>query len=495
MLDVLLQALGNLFDPLHLLCMVLGIIYGIIMGAIPGLTATMAVALLIPVTYGIGKTAAIITLIAVYIGGISGGLLSAILLRMPGTPASIATTLDGYPMAAKGQAGLAIGTGIQASFVGGIFSAVVLALLAPPLAEISVSLGPFEYFCLAIFALSMVAALSEKDLLKGLLSACLGLFLATIGTSPIDGTRRYTFGMNELDSGFTILSVLIGLFAVSELLNNSASVAKVEKVTDNLQGRFFPSIRESLGYWRTYLRSACIGTVMGILPGIGGGPAGLISYGQAKRASSTPEKFGTGHPEGIIASETSNNAVTGGALIPMLTLGIPGDATTAIIMGGLIIHDVRPGPLLFQNAPEIIYTILLSVILLNIIMLIVESFAIRIFIKVLEIQRYLLLPIIILLCTVGTIGINNRLFDAMSMVLFGYLGFILERNKYPLAPLVLGFILCSMVEENARRTIMYYDNGWQLFIDRPIGTVLLIVALIPLVLKVFRTFRKAPTKG
>lgn len=495
MLDIFFQSAGTLLQPLFLLCMVLGIVYGIIMGAIPGLTATMAVALLIPVTYGMPKDLAIVTLIAVYIGGISGGLLSAILLRMPGTPASIATTLDGYPMAANGQAGLAIGTGIFASFVGGIFSAFVLMLLAPPLAEISVAMGPFEYFALALFALSMVAVLSEKDLPKGLLSACLGLFLSTIGTSPIDGTRRFTFGMSELDSGFSILSVLIGLFAISELLHNCGSTGKVEMVTNTIKGRFFPTLRENMLYWRTYVRSAIIGTFMGILPGIGGGPAGLIAYAQAKRASKTPEKFGTGHCEGIIASETSNNAVTGGALIPMLTLGIPGDATTAIIMGGLIIHDVRPGPLLFQNAPDIIYTILLSIFLLNIIMFVVESLAIRAFIKVLAIPKAMLLPIIILLCTVGTIGINNRLFDATSMIAFGYLGFILERNKYPLAPLVLGFILGPMVEENVRRTLMYYEGSWTLLIDRPVGTVLLIIALVPLLLQAYRSFISTPQKG
>lgn len=485
----LLHSIAMLFDPLVFACMVFGMAYGIVMGAIPGLTATMAVALLIPITYGLPKSAAVMALIAVYIGGISGGLISAVLLRMPGTPSSIATTLDGYPMAAKGQAGAALGLGIQASFVGGIFSALALALLAPPLARAAVALGPFEYAALALFALSMVASLAERDVLKGLLSACLGLLFAVVGSSPIDGARRFTLGMPEMDSGFTVLSVLIGLFAVSEVLTNCGSGGARNATFSGLGGRFLPTLRESLPFWRTYLRSGVIGTIMGILPGIGGGPAGLIAYGRARSTSKTPEQFGSGCREGVIASETANNAVTGGALIPMLTLGIPGDATTAIVMGGLIIHDVRPGPLLFQNTPEIIYTILAGVFVLNILMFLMQSTAIRAFVKVLDIPRHMLIPIILLLCTVGTIGINNRLFDAWSMAFFGVLGFVLERNKYPLAPLVLGFILGPMVEENARRTLMFYDLHWQLLLDRPIGTVLLAAAALPFVLWLYRCVR------
>ena len=495
--DVLLQAVQTLFDPLSLLCMVLAMAYGILLGAIPGLTATMAVALMIPLTYTLPKSVAMVTFIAVYIGGISGGLISAILLRMPGTPSSISTTFDGYPMAKRGEAGRALGTAIQASFIGGTIGAVALLLIAPPLADLAVNFGPYEYATLACFALSMVSSLSEKDRLKGLLSALLGLFFSCVGQSPIDGTRRFTFGFTDMDAGFEILSVLIGLFAVSELLNTSGNLhLATDKVDAKLNFRnFFPPLKETLSKWRSYLRASVIGTFMGILPGIGGGPGGLLAYAQEKRASKTPEKFGTGIPEGVIASEASNNAVTGGALIPMLTLGIPGDATTAIIMGGLIVHDIRPGPLLFQNNPDIITIILLSVFFCNFLMLLIETFAIRGFVKILDVPKYRLVPIIIMLCAVGVAGVNNRMFDVWAMLFFGFLGFLLERNGYPLAPFVLGFILGPMVEENARRTVLFYDQPMAVLLDRPLGTFFILLAFLPIFMWLWKKIRMHAAAG
>lgn len=485
--DILMHAMQTLADPLALLCMCLAMAYGILLGSIPGLTATMAVALLIPLTYTLPKSVAMVSFIAVYIGGISGGLISAILLRMPGTPSSIATTFDGYPMARDGKAARALGLAIQASFVGGIISAMALVVIAPPLANFAVTFGPFEYAALACFALSMVSGLSEKDKLKGIMSALLGVFFSCIGQAPIDGTRRFTFGYSELDAGFEILSVLIGLFAVSEILDTSGSLAeKMEIIRTKLTfSHFFPPIRETLALWKTYLRASAIGTFMGILPGVGGGPGGILAYAQEKRASKTPEKFGKGIPQGIIASEASNNAVTGGALVPMLTLGIPGDATTAIVMGGFIVHDIRPGPLLFQNSPEIVTTILLSVIVCNILMLAIESLAIRGFVKVLDVPKTHLVPIIVMLCVVGVVGVNNRMFDAWAMLFFGFLGYFFERNGYPLAPFVLGFILGPMLEENIRRSFIFYDSP-MVFLDRPTGTILLILACLPFILWLFR---------
>ena len=488
--DILVQAAQTLFDPFSMLCLVLVMAYGILLGAIPGLTATMAVALMIPLTYTLPKSVAMVTFIAVYIGGISGGLISAVLLRMPGTPSSIATTFDGYPMAKKGMAGRALGLGIQASFIGGIFSAFALIIIAPPLADFAVNFGPFEYAALALFALSMVSSLSEKDRLKGLMSALLGLFFACVGQSPIDGTRRFTFGLPDMDGGFEILSVLIGLFAVSELLNTSGNLfERTEKINAKFTFKtFFPPLRETASKWRSYLRASLIGTFMGILPGIGGGPGGLLAYAQEKRASRTPEKFGTGIPEGIIASETSNNAVTGGALIPMLTLGIPGDATTAIVMGGFIVHGIRPGPLLFQNSPDIITVILVSVLFCNFLMIAIETFAIRGFIRILDVPKHRLVPIIIMMCAVGVMGVNNRMFDAWAMLFFGFLGYILERNNYPLAPFVLGFILGPMVEENSRRTLLFYDS-WTALLERPIGLCLLLLAMLPFFLWACRSIK------
>lgn len=293
-----------------------------------------------------------------------------------------------------------------------------------------------------------------------------------------------------MDAGFEILSVLIGLFAVSELLNTAAHLhEKADRIETRVRfSGFFPPLRETLSGWRSYLRASAIGTFMGLLPGIGGGPGGLLAYAQEKRASKTPEKFGTGMPEGLIASETSNNAITGGALIPMLTLGIPGDATTAIVMGGFIVHDIRPGPLLFQNSPAIVTTILLSVLLCNVLMLLIETLAIRGFVQVLDVPQTRLVPII-MLCVVGVVGVNNRLFDAWAMLFFGFLGYVFERNGYPLAPFVLGFILGPMVEENTRRTLLFYDSP-MLLLERPVGTCLLLPALRPFILWLFRTVRQ-----
>ena len=496
MSDIFLQAVQTLCDPLSLFCMTLAMAYGILLGAIPGLTATMAVALMIPLTYSLPKSVAMVSFIAVYIGGISGGLISAILLRMPGTPSSIATTFDGYPMARQGKAARALGIAIQASFIGGVVSAVALMAIAPPLADFAVTFGPYEYAALACFALSMVSSLSEKDRLKGLMSALLGLFFSCVGQSPIDGSRRFAFGFAEMDAGFEILSVLIGLFAVSELLNTAGHLhEKADRIETRVRfSGFFPPLRETLSRWRSYLRASAIGTFMGLLPGIGGGPGGLLAYAQEKRASKTPEKFGTGMPEGLIASETSNNAVTGGALIPMLTLGIPGDATTAIVMGGFIVHDIRPGPLLFQNSPAIVTTILLSVLLCNVLMLLIETLAIRGFVRVLDVPKTRLVPIIIMLCVVGVVGVNNQLFDAWAMLFFGFLGYIFERNGYPLAPFVLGFILGPMVEENTRRTLLFYDSP-MLLLERPVGTCLLLLALLPFILWLFRTVRRRRATG
>ncbi len=491
MTEFILQSLQVLLDPFALLCMTLAMAYGILLGSIPGLTATMAVALLIPLTYTLPKSVAMVSFIAVYIGGISGGLISAILLRMPGTPSSIATTFDGYPMARSGKAGRALGLAIQASFIGGVISAFTLMLIAPPLADFAVTFGPYEYAGLACFALSMVSALSEKDRLKGVMAVLLGLFFSCVGQSPIDGTRRFAFGFGELEAGFEILSVLIGLFAVSEVFNTVGQLYnKTEKINAKLSFKdFFPPIRETLSYWRSYLRASVIGTFMGILPGVGGGPGGLLAYAQEKKASKTPEKFGTGTPEGLIASETSNNAVTGGALVPMLTLGIPGDATTAVVMGGFIVHDIRPGPLLFQNTPEIVTTILLAVVLCNILMFLIQTLAIHGFVRVLDVPKTRLIPIIIMLCVVGVVGINNRLFDVWAMLFFGFLGYIFERNGYPLAPFVLGFILGPMVEENMRRTALFYDSPWML-LQQPVGTILFALALMPFVLWAWKNLRK-----
>ena len=440
--------------------MSLGVFYGIVFGAIPGLTSSVAVALIIPLTFGMAPALAINLLIAVYVGGVSGGLISSILLKIPGTPSSIMTVLDGYPLAQQGQAGKALGVGIFASFFGGIFSAIILMFLSPLLAKVTIAFSPFDYFGITVFSLSLVSMLMDGNPIKGVITTLLGITFSFFGTSPIDGKARFTFGNHNLDNGFSVITVIIGVFAISEMFNQ---VSKMRSNTDAMtkfskKAGFFPTFKEIKGMLGNMFRSSSIGTLIGILPGLSGPEAALISYTQAKRVSKEPEKFGKGSYEGLVASESSNNAVSGGSLIPMLSLGVPGNAVAAIIMGGLTLHGVEAGPLLFSTEPELVKIIIFGLFVSNVLMLFIESFAIKGFVKILSVPKHLLYPIIIVFCVVGVSSVNNRSFDAWAMLGFGILGFLLEKNKYPLGPLILGFILGSIIELNYRRSIMSFGS-------------------------------------
>ena len=477
--SITMLALG-LLRPEIIFSMVIGVIFGIIFGSIPGLTITTAVVLIIPITYTMTPLTAISTMISVYIGGMSGGLISAILLRMPGTSSAVATTFDGYPMAQNGEAAKALGIGISASLFGGLFSSIALLIIAPQLTKVALQFGPLEYFSIAVFALSLVSILVKGDVIKGIFTAMLGLVFGFVGSSPIDGTNRLTFGNSALNGGFKLLVVIIGLFALSELFSTSQRVGERVDIgnTRLKMSHMLPSIKDFFSKWRNLLRSSVIGTFIGILPGLGGGPGGMISYALAKRASKDPDSFGFGNPEGIYASETANNAVTGGALIPLITLGIPGDVVAAVLLGGFLIHGVSVGPLLFNDQPEITYSIILSVFLANLIMFGVMLIGIKFFVRILKTPRYLLLPLIIVFCVVGVLGINSRTFDVHTMVFFGVIGYVLEKNRYPLPPFILSFILGPMIEENLRRSLMYYGNIGSALTTFSIGSVFLALSII-----------------
>lgn len=467
-----------------------GVVMGLIFGAIPGLTATMAIAISLPITFGMGPIEGMSLLMGLYIGGVSGGLIPAILLKIPGTPSSIATTFDGYPMAKKGLAGQAFGYAIVFSFLGGLFSIIVLMLLAPPLAQFAVKFGPFEYFALTIFALTMISSLSGGSLLKGLLSGLLGIALAMVGSAPIDAFPRFTFGYNSLDAGFNLLPVLIGLFAISEIFQIAESkIMKQQSISYSLKGFGF-TFREFLGQGWNGLRSSLIGTGIGILPGIGGGTANIIAYVTAKNQSKHPDKFGTGIPDGVVASETANNAAVGGALIPLISLGIPGDTVTALLLGGLVIHGLTPGPLLFQNNGDVVYGIFAALIIANFAMIALLFWGMKIFTKVLSIPQYILLPIIIILCVVGAFGVNNRLFDAGALLFFGILGYVMLKFKFPVAPMILGFILGPIIETNLRRGLMYTKGDFLPFLTQPIAALFLGLALLSIFLKIRDGYKK-----
>ena len=391
-------------DPICILLIIIGVAVGIIFGAVPGLTATTAIAMFLPVTFSLSPTVGISMLVALYIGGISGGLISAILLNIPGTPSSIATCFDGRPLALKGQAGKAIGVGIVSSAIGTILSIAVLIFIAPQLAKLTIKFGPWEYFSVTVFSLTLIASLAGKSIVKGLMAGVLGMMFATIGLAPVDSVQRFTFGSIELSSGFDILTVLVGLYAISEIIKTASSMgdgSDMEIQTDFKMKGFGFTFKEFKSQITNIIRSALIGIGIGILPGIGGGTSNILAYSVAKDQSKYPEKFGTGIIDGVVASDTANNATVGGAMIPLLTLGIPGDGVTAMLLGGFILHGIQPGPLIFQNNANVVYGVFAAMIIATLVMLVLEFVGIRAFVRILEVPKNILLPMIIILCSVG----------------------------------------------------------------------------------------------
>lgn len=484
-MDVILSGILSVAaNPLTIIFIFVGVAAGIIFGAIPGLTATMAITMFLPVTYTMSPIDGISTLVTLYIGGISGGLISAILLNIPGTPSSVATCFDGRPLAIKGQAGKALGVGIVFSFIGTIFSIIALIIISPLLAKVAIKFGPYEYCALAVFSLSLVITLTGKDLIKGLMSAAIGAMIATVGLAPIDSVKRFTFGNVQLNAGFQLLVLLIGLFAISEVISTAESVNREEEFTieQNVKIKGFGfSLSEFFSQIRNAIRSSIIGLVVGILPGIGGGISCMLSYTAAKNASKTPDKFGTGVIDGVVASETANNAGIGGAMIPLLTLGIPGDAATAMLLGGLMVHSVSPGPLIFDKNGVIVYGIFMAMIIASIAMLILELFGIKLFMNVLKVPKNYLLPLIVTLCVVGAFGNTNRPFDVVCVLIFGLVGFLLSKAKIPQIPLIMGFILGPIFELNLRRAAQLYVSEPGSLFQHPIALVFGAIAVLVIV--------------
>lgn len=473
-----------------------GTIVGIFMGSVPGLTVTMGVALFLPVTFGMAPIDGLSLLLGLYIGGTSGGLISAILLNMPGTPASIATTFDGHPLAKKGQAGRALGVAILYSFLGGVLSLGVLYFISPILADIALQFGPYEYFAIALFSLTLVAGLSGKSLSRGLIAAVLGLCIAFIGMAPITAYPRFTFGLYELDAGISLLPALIGLFAVAQVFEEAENrVTKVDTQAMAYKIRGFGlSLKEFIGQGRNLFRSSIIGTVIGILPGLGGAVCNIIAYGVARRRSRAPESFGEGNIEGVVASESSNNASIGGAMVPLMTLGIPGDNTTAILLAGFMIHGITPGPMLFETNGTLVYGIFTALIVAHVFMLAAMVTGMKGFVRVLSVPRHILLPAIMSLCVIGAYGLNNRMFDVWTMLVFGVIGYLMRKVSIPATPLLLGFILGPILEVNLRRGLMKSQGDLLPFITEPISGVLIAVTVIivsVITVKQLRTARAA----
>jgi Uncharacterized protein conserved in bacteria len=477
------------FQPLSIILIIIGIVVGIIFGAIPGLSATMALALFLPITYSMDTAQGIVLLVALYIGGISGGLISAILTRIPGTPSSVATCFDGYPLTLKGEGAKALGVGIVFSFIGTLISTLVLIFLSPALARIAIKFGAYEYFAVALFSLTMMASLSGKSLVKGLMSGLFGCMLATVGLDQIGSIQRFTFGSATLKMGFSTLPVLVGLFAVSEIINRAESAAAEQKAEilnvdiRHIKGFGF-SMQEFWSQKWNALRSCLIGTAIGILPGIGGGAANVIAYSVSKDQSKYPEKYGTGIIDGVVASETSNNAAIGGALVPLLALGIPGDTVTAMLLAGLTLHGVAAGPLMFTQNVDIVYSVFLTMLVGSVLMLILEFGGLRGFAAILNVPKQYLLPAVFLFCIIGAYGTRNNLFDVWTVVLLGAIGFLFNKFDIPAPPFILGFLIGPLAEMNLRRGLMMAQGNFLEFFTQPIANVFFVMTLISVIIAV-----------
>ncbi|MFN4172131.1 MAG: tripartite tricarboxylate transporter permease [Pseudorhodobacter sp.] len=494
MFDLLILGFGNVLSPQIFLLITLGVAVGIVFGAVPGLTAVMAIALCLPLTYGLGPAAGISLLIALFVGATSGGLISAILLKIPGTPASIATTFDGAPMMEKGEGAKALGAGIVFSFIGTVLSIGALMFIAPSLARFALSFGPHEYFAIAVFSLTLIATLSSGSMVKGIFAGVLGFAVSTVGIAPVDGSARFTMGMRELNAGFSILTVLVGMFAVAEVIKTAESAraptdpGAVPPPMMRIKGFGF-SLAEFVGQIPNTLRSSAIGIGIGILPGIGAGTSNILAWIAARKMSKTPEEFGKGKLDGVVASESANNAGIGGAMIPLLTLGIPGDAVTAILLGGLMIHGIQPGPMLFITQGPLVYTIFAALLVAAAMMLVLEFWGLRLFVKLLAIPKHILLPIILVLCAVGAFGLASRVFDIWTILAFGMLGYAFVKAGIPAAPFIIGFILGPMAETNLRRGLQLSRGDFTGFLTNPISATFLGLAALSIALTLWASLR------
>ncbi|MFA6506989.1 MAG: tripartite tricarboxylate transporter permease [Treponemataceae bacterium] len=474
----LLLGFMHLIEPFNLLMVCGGTLIGIFVGAMPGLSASMAIAILLPLTFGLPAASGLSMLAALYMGAMYGGSISAILIKTPGTPAAAATVLDGYPMAQQGKAGKALGISLMASLVGGVLSSIALMFVAPLLGFVALQFGPVELFAVAVLGITIIGSLAQGSVVMGLLSGMLGLLLSMVGMDTITGTPRFTFGNINLFSGIPFVVALIGLFSVPQAINLIFQKENDAKMISNFSDKMLPTWKEFKFLTPTMLRSSLIGIFVGIIPGTGGDTACWFGYNEAKRFSKHKEKFGTGLPEGVAASEAANNAVVGGALIPTISLGIPGSSATAILMGGLMVHGIMPGPTLMTEHAEVTYTLIWAVFFSNIAMFFLGLLFTRASIVVTKIRNKVLAPIIIILCVIGAFAINNSFFDVILMFGFGMLGLFMEKIKMPTAPMVLGLILGNLLGTSLYQSLLMGHGSPMIFLKNPIAAVLLAISVI-----------------
>ena len=475
-----LAAMGSIVFDVNLLFLIfVTTILGVIIGVLPGLGSTTGAALLLPFTLTMEPVHAITVLTTIYVSATFAGSITAILINTPGTSAAAATTFDGYPLAQRGEAGRALGIAVVASTIGGIFSIIILCIAAPLLARVAYEFRPPEYFALTVFGLSMLASISAGGAVKNIIGGVFGVWLATIGAERVTGIERYTFGHYELYEGLAFVPVMIGLFAMSELLMQSKRLKEVAKAI-GLKAVKLPTKEDYRKIWRTVLRSCGIGTFIGILPAEGATVASMIGYSEARRWSKNKEECGKGSVEGIAGAEAANNAATGGAMVPTMVLGIPGSGTTAIILVGLMVHGLRPGPYLFTEQVDTVYQIFGAMLVANFMFLFMGLYAAKFFARISLIPTTLLWPIVFALCVIGAYSLNSSLLDIWIVMVFGVIGFFARRHGFAVAPIAVGLILGEMVETNLQNSLKMFDGEWWLIFTQPLAVVFLLLAFLGL---------------
>jgi len=486
MFSNLMQGLMSVFsNPMVFLLMIFGVVSGITIGALPGLTSTMAMAVLLPVTFGMEAKMSFALLLSVYCGAIYGGSITAILINTPGTPSAAATTFDGYALAQRGQAGKALATSTLSSSIGGVISVLLLITIAPILAKFTLRFAAPEFFALAVFGLSIIASISNKNIVKGLMAGFFGLIIASIGLDPISAIPRFTFGRTELLSGVAFIPLMVGLFALPQCFVEMESMFKEKTILKGVHSKLI-NFKEFVSILPTIIKSALMGAFIGAVPGAGGDIAAFTAYNEAKRNAKKHENFGTGELRGIAAPEAANNASTGGAMIPLLSLAVPGDSNTAVLLGGLIIMGLQPGPLLFTQQSDIVNSIFAIMLLANIFMGIIGLAGIRFFVKALSVPKQIIVPVVLTLSVVGSYSMNNSVFDVFVTIVFGIIGYLMLKADVIVSPIVLAVILGPMAETNYRRALIMFDGDYSFLYNRPITVVFLSLAIFTIVSSLFK---------
>ncbi len=479
MIDNFILGFSVSFTPINLLFCFFGVSLGTLIGVLPGVGPVAGTAMLIPFTFGMNPTTAMIMIAGIYYGAMYGGSTTSILVNLPGESASVMTCLDGYQMARKGRAGAALGISAFASFIAGTLSVLGLSLMAPPLASVALKFGPPEYFGIMFLGMTLVVALVGEDLVKGLIAGLLGVFLGTVGIDPMTGIERFSYGIPTLLDGISFVSVAVGLFAVAEVMVMSENPGQITSYVKD-----FSNLLPNKQDWKVstlpMLRGSIIGFFVGVMPGAGATIASMLTYAGEKKLSKYPEKFGTGVIEGVAAPEAANNAATGGAMVPLLTLGVPGSGTTAVMLGALLIHGLRPGPLLFEKHPDFVWGVLTSMYIGNVMLLVLNLPLVGIWARMMKIPHRLLIPLILALCTVGVYTVNNNIGEVWIMFIFGIIGYFMKKFDFPAAPVVLALVLTPLMENALQQSLQMSHQSFTIFFTRPISLGLIIVGLISL---------------